>query len=144
MGGQSGHVMHSRYGKEMLQRLASYLVLWWGKSNSSRGLQIKASKTYLQVQLQKIEARNWHSTPVGLSKWASIPSWASSVSCIQMDSPPSSSRHPSRRHPRGSASAVAIAKDPPATLAAVSLPRSPTTTSLPLSPPLANRVKEVV
>jgi hypothetical protein len=45
-------------------------------SNSSSGLQIEASKTYLEAQLENIEVQNKHPTPVGISTQASILPWA--------------------------------------------------------------------
>jgi hypothetical protein len=46
------------------------------RSNSSGGLQIEATKTYLEAQLENIEVQNKHPTPVGISTQASILAWA--------------------------------------------------------------------
>jgi hypothetical protein len=48
-------------------------------SNSSKGLQIEASKSHLQAQLQKIEVQNWDSIPAGISIQTSILRWTPSV-----------------------------------------------------------------
>jgi hypothetical protein len=59
-----------------------YVFLWnntflyYYKSNSSGGLQIEASKTYLEAQLENIEVQTKHTTPVGISTQASILPWA--------------------------------------------------------------------
>jgi hypothetical protein len=45
------------------------------KSNSSGGLQIEASKSLLQAQLQNIEAQNCYPTPAGISIQTSILRW---------------------------------------------------------------------